>query len=105
MTDGTIKVGSKQYYLKFSINTLCNLAHEGIDVLQLEGSFNFIILRALFFHALQEVHRKQVSTVEDAGDLMSEYLENGGDITELADILSNAITHALGQGTNNPGGK
>ena len=100
MTDGIIKVGAKTYYLKFDINTICNLSLDGINVLTLDGALDFVVLRALLFHGLQGVHRKEVTSVEDAGDVMSAYLENGGDLGELAVTISNALVRSLGQTVN-----
>lgn len=100
MTDGIIKVGSKIYYLKYDINTICNLSMDGINVLTLDGALDFVVLRALLFHGLQGIHRKEVATVEDAGNVMSAYLENGGDLGELALTISSALMRALGQTVN-----
>lgn len=98
MNDGILKIGKKVYYLKFDINTLCNLEADGISVLNLQGAVDFKTLRALCYHGLQGVHKKEITSYEDAGEIMADFL-NEGTLEEFANTLMSALTKALGQGT------
>lgn len=103
MNDGILKVGNKVYYLKFDINTLCNLEANGINVLGIQGAIDFNTLRALCYHGLQRIHGKDVATIEDAGDIIADFLENGT-LEEFANILIDSLSKALGKGAS-PQGK
>lgn len=103
MNDGILKIGNKVYYLKFDINTICNLQDGGVNVLTLDNSIDFKTLRTLLFYGLQSVHRKEIKSLEDAGDVMSDFLlEESLDV--FAEILLNALTKSLGK-SSAPQGK
>ena len=97
MNDGILKVGNKTYYIKFTINTLCNMESDGINVMKIdEDSVTFNLLRGLLFHGLQAIHRKEIQTMDDAGEVMDICLEELG-VQEFADVLMGALTKSLGK--------
>lgn len=96
MVDGTITINGKQYFIKYDINTLCEMKVSGLDVMKLNGEMDMIQLRTMFFFGLKKIQKDVVKTHEDAGDLLSLYLETGGKIEVLAEILTAAITKSLG---------
>lgn len=90
-------VNETPYTIKYTINTLCDMKGAGIDVMKLEDAeLDFVAIRALFFFGLQKQHKAEVKTQEDAGELMSDYLENGGTFEELTNIITGALTRSLG---------
>ncbi|MDB8567702.1 hypothetical protein [Turicibacter sanguinis] len=96
MVDGMLTINGKQYFIKYDINVLCEMKLGGLDVMKLDGELDFIQLRALFYYGLKKIQRDDVKTQEDAGNLLSTYLETGGKIDELAEVLTNAISKSLG---------
>ena len=96
MVDGMLIINGKEYFIKYDINVLCEMKLGGLDVMQLDGELDFIQLRALFYYGLKKIQHNVVKTQEDAGDLLSTYLETGGKIDVLAEVLTNAITKSLG---------
>lgn len=96
MVDGMLTINGKQYFIKYDINILCEMELDGLDVMKLDGELDFIQLRALFYYGLKKIQRDDVKTKEDAGNILSTYLETGGKIDELAEVLTNAISKSLG---------
>lgn len=96
MIDGNIQINNKNYFLSYSINVLCEMKADGIDVMKLNEDMDFIQIRALFYYGLKRMHSKEIKTLEAAGDLMSDFLENGGDMELLGETISKALTHSLG---------
>lgn len=93
----TIKINNKEYVLKYTINTLCRMSANGFNVMNLgEQTMDFVAIRELFFYGLQKYHSKEINDSEAAGDLMSDYLDCGGDFEGLAQLITEALTHSLG---------
>ena len=92
-----IEINGKKYALKFNINTLCQMTADGINVMTMnETAMDFSVIRALFFYGLQKFHRNEIHDVEVAGDLISDYIDNGGDFEAFANILTQALMKSLG---------
>ena len=110
MFGDTIKINDKDYVIKFNINTFCKMAKYEINVMALnEATMDFSMIRALFYYGLQKFHKETVLTVEDAGELMSDYIENDGDFEVFTNVLTNSLTKSLGikdtPSTGKPKGK
>ena len=98
--NGTIKINNKDYYLNYDINTLCMMKGQGLDVMKLDQiEMDILTIRDLFYFGLCRLQNNL--TKEDAGDLMSEYIQNGRSFDELATVITNALTNSLGLNTNN----
>ncbi len=106
MVDGLIKINNKDYILSYDINTLCLMKEQGLDVMKMDQiEMDLITVRALFYYGLKRIQRE--ITVEQAGDLMTDYLLAGNDFESLAVILSNALAKGMGikPAKNNAEGK
>lgn len=97
MMDGAILINDKLYYLKFNINIFCEMKEAGYDV---QTAFNenldFAGIRALFYFGLKKIHGDEIKSYEDAGDLLSDYVENGGDLGKLSEVIANAFAKSMG---------
>ena len=57
MVDGLITVNGKQYFIKYDMNTICEMKLDGLDVMALstgELELDFIQLRSLFYYGLKK---------------------------------------------------
>lgn len=95
MIDGAIKINNKTYYLKYTLNVLCEMEADGMDVNNL-NTVSFRQLRALFYYGIKSIHKDEIHTEEQAGDLISAYIEDGGSLEELGPIMSNALSKSFG---------
>ena len=69
MVDGLITVNGKQYFIKYDMNTICEMKLDGLDVMALstgELELDFIQLRSLFYYGLKKIQRDQIKSKEDA---------------------------------------
>lgn len=97
MVDGMIKINGKEYFLKFTINSLIEMKECGLDVMKLDETMDFGQIRTLFYYGLKKIHGDQIKTQEQAGDLMSDYLEgDNGSMEELGGVISKALVKSLG---------
>lgn len=95
MINGAIKINNKTYYLKYTLNVLCEMEAEGFDVMGL-STLSFTQLRSLFYYGVKSIHKDEIKTVEQAGDLVSAYIEDGGSLVALGNIMSDILTKSLG---------
>ena len=98
LINGQIKINNKDYLVRFDINTLCDMKQKaGVDVMRLDPeTFDFVLLRSLFFYGLQQFHSKEVIDESVAGSLLSDYLINEGTLEEFSDVLISAVNTSLG---------
>jgi hypothetical protein len=103
MTNTVIKINNKDYLLAFDINTLCLMDANGFDVMNLDNeAFTISTFRELFYYALMRYYKKDL-TLEKAGEIMSEFLEEGGDMAEMTEKITTALTKAMGQSNSDKG--
>ena len=92
-----LHIKDKEYELKFPVNTLCMMAEDNIDVMNIENvPVNLKTIRDLFYYGLKYENKK--ITKNQAGDLMDDYLEDGGNIYDLFVEIMNALAKSLGKG-------
>lgn len=92
-----LHIKDKEYELKFPVNTLCMMAEDNIDVMNIESvPVNLKTIRDLFYYGLKYENKK--ITKNQAGDLMDDYLEDGGNIYDLFVEIMNALAKSLGKG-------
>ena len=92
-----LHIKDKEYELKFPVNTLCMMAEDDIDVMNIENvPVNLKTIRDLFYYGLKYENKK--ITKNQAGDLMDDYLEEGGNIYDLFVEIMNALAKSLGKG-------
>ena len=90
-----LRINGKDYELKYTINTLCQMCDSGIDVMDLANlKINVKTIRELFMFGLK--HENKKITQAQAGDLMDAYCEEGGDINELSTEIMTCLAKALG---------
>ena len=95
-----LHIKDKEYELKFPVNTLCMMAEDNIDVMNIENvPVNLKTIRDLFYYGLKYENKK--ITKNQAGDLMDDYLAEGGNIYDLFVEIMNALAKSLGKGKAN----
>ena len=93
--NGTLKVGKKDYFLNYDINTLCMMKAQGLDIMKLqEMEIDIVLIRDLFYFGLCRFQKD--ITKEDVGEIMSDYIQEGHDFEEIGEIVLNALNKALG---------
>ncbi|MEG2018536.1 MAG: hypothetical protein RR128_08775 [Clostridium sp.] len=99
MINNTIKIKDDIYTLRYSMETLCLMTEEGFDPMDfLEGNklLNLPIVRQLFYYGLLEKHNKPKMTVKKAGEIITNYCNNNGNIYELAEFITRTLADNLG---------
>lgn len=92
-----LEIKGKEYELKYPVNTLCMMAEDDIDIMNIESlPVNLKTIRDLFHYGLKYENKK--ITKNQAGDLMDDYLEEGGNIYDLFVEIMNALGKSLGKG-------
>jgi hypothetical protein len=92
-----LEIANKEYEIKFSINTLCRMEADGLDVMHINTiieNINFTLIRKLFFYGMMASAGKGFTEAK-AGDMMDEYLEHN-DYNELMTALISELAKALG---------
>lgn len=92
-----LEIANKEYEIKFSINTLCRMEADGLDVMHINTiieNINFTLIRKLFFYGIMASAGKGFNEAK-AGDMMDEYLEHN-DYNELITTLVGELAKALG---------
>ena len=88
-----LKINGRDYELRFTINTLCDMADSGIDVMHMNDIvINVKTIRELFRFGLK--HKK--ITQNQAGDLIDEFFDEGGNFEELVQEVMGALAKSLG---------
>ena len=91
-----IEIKDKEYELKYTVNTLCIMAEDGIDVMNIaDMNINIVTIRDLFYYGLK--HENTRITKNQAGELMDELLEYGYSFKELVELVMEALTKSLGK--------
>ena len=91
-----IEIKDKEYELKYTVNTLCIMAEDGIDVMNIaDMNINIVTIRDLFYYGLK--HENKRMTKNQAGELMDELLEYGYSFKELVELVMEALTKSLGK--------
>jgi len=95
MTGKILKIGNEEYVLKFTTNTMCIMANDGIDVMDLDSvNFNMPTIRKFFYYALK-AERKKI-TENKAGDLMDKFIEEGHEINDVLEVIMEVLAQSLG---------
>lgn len=90
-----IEIKGKEYEIKYPINTLCIMADDGIDVMNISDlRVNIATIRDLFYYGLK--HENKKITKNQAGELIDDYLAEGHVFGELMDIIMEALGKSLG---------
>ncbi len=91
-----LEINNKEYELKYPVNTLCMMAEDGIDVLNMENmTINVATLRDLFYYGLK--HENKKITKNQAGELMDAYLDDGHLMGDLIRVVIESLAKSLGR--------
>ena len=91
-----MRINGRDYELRYSINTLCQMCDNGIDVMHLDQLvINVKTIRDLFMYGLK--HDIKKITQNQAGELMDDYLEEH-DFNELVAEVMGCLAKSLGGG-------
>lgn len=91
-----MRINGRDYELRYSINTLCQMCDNGIDVMHLDQLvINVKTIRDLFMYGLK--HDIKKITQNQAGELMDDYLEEH-DFNELVNEVMGCLAKSLGGG-------
>ena len=91
-----IEIKGKEYELKYPVNTLCLMAEDGIDVMNIgDITINISTIRDLFYYGLKHDNKK--ITKNQAGEVMDDYLEEGS-MRDLIELVMGALAKSLGRG-------
>jgi len=87
----TLKVGEKEYRLKYTTNIMCQLEKmTGCGINKMSDAVgDFSTTRYLLWAGLQKFNHE--ITVESTGNLIDEYIENGGTTEELSKQMMDAL--------------
>ena len=81
-----LEIKDKEYEIRYPINTLCMMADDGIDVMNISDmKINIATIRDLFYYGLK--HENKRITKNQAGDLIDDYIAEGHVFGELMDII------------------
>lgn len=91
-----IEIKGKEYELKYPVNTLCMMAEDGIDVMNIgDITINISTIRDFFYYGLKHDNKK--ITKNQAGEIMDDYLEEGS-MRDLIELVMGALAKSLGRG-------
>lgn len=97
MTITTITINDKKYRICYDINVLCQMKSEGLDIMKMDKmEMDILTVRSLFYFGLVKFNNKPKMTLEKAGELMSDYMSNGGTFQEITEIMITALYKGLG---------
>ena len=91
-----LEIKDKEYEIRYPINTLCMMADDGIDVMNISDmKINIATIRDLFYYGLK--HENKRITKNQAGDLIDDYIAEGHVFGEVMDIIMEALGKSLGR--------
>ena len=90
-----LTINGRDYELRYTINTLCQMCDSGIDVMDLANlKINIKTVRELFMFGLKDENKK--ITQAQAGELMDAFFEDGGDYNEIVTEIMTKLNKSLG---------
>mgnify|MGYP003516986048 CR=1 FL=1 len=90
-----LRINGRDYELKYSINTLCNMCDNGIDVMHMDQIvINVKTIRELFMYGLR--HDVKKITQKRAGEWMDKYMDEGGTFNSLVEEVMDSLGKSLG---------
>lgn len=94
----TVTINEKEYQVKFSFNTLAEFENEyGKPLAESANDTRISTILMLFKYSLRLNHPKL--TTKQVGDLLTQYTEEGGSITDLFSMIGDATTKLMGGNT------
>ena len=91
-----LEINNVEYEIKYPVNTLCLMAQDGINVLDMSGmEIDLFTIRELFYYGLKHDNKK--ITKNQAGELMDAYFEEGGTFIDLIGMIMDALSKSMGR--------
>ncbi len=89
-------IKDREYEIKFTMNTLCAMTEQGIDLSRIGENpmANLTMARDLFYFGLKHADKKL--TKNQAGDLMDTAIEEGSSLNEIYLEVVMALGKSLG---------
>ncbi len=92
-----LRINGRDYELRYPINTLCTMCDAGLDVVNMDKMvINVKTIRELFMYGLRHENKKM--TQNQAGELIDNFIDEGGDFNVLIEEVLNALGKSLGGG-------
>ena len=92
-----LRINGRDYELRYPINTLCTMCDAGLDVVNMDKMvINVKTIRELFMYGLRHENKKM--TQNQAGELIDNFIDEGGDFNVLIEEVLNALGNSLGNG-------
>ena len=92
-----LRINGRDYELRYPINTLCTMCDAGLDVVNMDKMvINVKTIRELFMYGLRHENKKM--TQNQAGELIDNFIDEGGDFNVLIEEVLNALGKSLGSG-------
>ena len=92
-----LRINGRDYELRYPINTLCIMCDAGLDVVNMDKMvINVKTVRELFMYGLRHENKKM--TQNQAGELIDNFIDEGGDFNVLIEEVLNALGKSLGGG-------
>ena len=92
-----LTINGRDYELRYPINTLCTMCDAGLDVVNMDKMvINVKTIRELFMYGLRHENKKM--TQNQAGELIDNFIDEGGDFNVLIEEVLNALGKSLGNG-------
>ena len=90
-----LRINGRDYELRYTVNTLCNMCDAGLDVMNLDKMIiNVKTIRELFMYGLR--HDIKKITQNQAGELMDKYMDEGGTFNSLVEEVMDSLGKSLG---------
>lgn len=89
-------LGKKEYEIKFTMNTLCMMAEQGLEIAKISegGMQNLPMTRDLFYYGLKHADKK--ITKNQAGDIIDELIAEGISVNDIFVEIMLALSKSLG---------
>ena len=92
-----LRINGRDYELRYPINTLCTMCDAGLDVVNMDKMvINVKTIRELFMYGLRHENKKM--TQNQAGELIDNFIDEGGDFNVLIEEVLAALGKSLGGG-------
>lgn len=94
-----ITIKDKEYKLKMPFNNMVELTEKYPDVGEnlSKGQLDMGALRLVFYYQLKHKDNDlKKFKIEDAGDLITDYIEDGNSIADLAELITTVQLQSMG---------
>ena len=87
-----VRLGGQEVRLRYTVNAMCTVEERAGGALERLSDRQFTATRLLLWGGMLE-ERPEI-TLEQAGDIISRHMEQGGSMDEIVDICAQAMRDA-----------